>query len=393
MNDWAEEGQQPDDELNAARRSFLRLLREARPDVAELYEAGQYLAASEMFTGRGFVLAHVVRELRRLLPSALSGIPNPPQIPYPSRLGDIERRWARQVRPNLPSPDALTSPDASVAIPLREARSLDQLMRESASRGPTLRERFLAMCRKITVEPLRWAGNSNLVEAWMALEAHHIAHLGSTENSDQRALDLFAQLDSIVLRIFQSAPEREARILTLAQTASPETVVKGLRELVTLHDHFVFYGALRGPEFLQPLRAAGAFTAPADDEMPTFWPPADYLATIASVRPREVAEILVGSPTKRPGTIRQLLRVALSLPDAQLVRVLREAPWVRGRPSFAYLHELLEALSRCVNVGEVDLAFSHATRLLQLKRRPPSSLGGHLKVYQPRALQTVPARA
>ncbi len=109
----------------------------------------------------------------------------------------------------------------------------------------------------------------------------------------------------------------------------------------------------------------------ADDDPPTLWPQAQYLAAIVQAEPSAVAGVLVGLKTNQPGTVKQLLQVALELPDDELLRVAKKAKWLRARAHFGFLAEYIRCIGRVANAMDGALAFSLARRLFALRNEPP----------------------
>ncbi len=110
----------------------------------------------------------------------------------------------------------------------------------------------------------------------------------------------------------------------------------------------------------------------SDDGGETFWPPADYLAKVAKADSPGVADVLQALQTARPGTIRQLLNVALNLADEDLISVIRTSTWIqKGKPSFAYLEALINVVERVGTAGALDISFSLARRILGLSSKDP----------------------
>lgn len=355
-------------QTNKRRESFQRALRERDGTLADLYEAGLRLIEGEYFPGRAPLVAHVVRELRRGLPSVFARTPAPPHLDHHGRLEQIYSDW-EGVRSTIPPDTQLMAADATVSIPLHLAKSLDDLIRDDANVAPTLRRRFLEMCATATSESISWSGNESLASRWVKIRAESLAHLGSRKDADERAVGLFNQLEEIALKIFEYAPQREERIKELARQATPENVADALGELVTLHDSFTFFQELKNPALLEVLRTAKALSIP-EDNPPIYWPPADYLSNVAAAEPAQVAAILIEIKTRMPGTIRSLFSVALKLSDSQMIKVARKATWIHNPIGIAFLEQFIDLIERLVNADESDLAFDLSKALLRLKQEP-----------------------
>lgn len=351
------------------REPFLRALRSSNPALADLYEAGVGFAEGPSFPGRAPILAHVVRELRNGIPNAILGR-GKGRLQYDKLLEPIHEAWGA-VRESLPDSAQMVEPDATIEIPVHVARTMDDLLRADAAVGEKLRKRFRQMCAVVNGEE-PWAGNELLAKQWMDIRVEGVAHRGSANDPERKAIDGFARLEEIVLRVFQYAPDREERVRHRALAATPETILRDVRELVTLHDHYVFFQALSGPGVLDALDKANLFTIPAEDS-PVYWPPGDYLVNVAEAEPAKVAQIVAALKPAYAGTRYQILQGVLKLPDADLVEVARGAPWLRETPTMRYLGEYVDLVRRVAEAGEVDLATTYALRVLRLTEEAPAS--------------------
>lgn len=362
-----------EDEDARRRDVFVRVLRVRDEELVRLYEAGRWLLEQREFVGRAPLLAHVVRELKRRLPSAFIGH-GTSRIDYHGLLKPHYVAW-ESVRAMLPAINTFEDDTTTIDVPLRLARALDDLFRKDQGVSLTLRERFLRMSSIVNSEGLAWSGNEKLAEEWMMIAAEGIAHGGQQGvEADERIKALFRQQEAIMLRIFDYAPTRKARILELASSVTSETLPSALVELVTYNDEFTFYQTLRDPSLLQELRAGGHLNIRADQDI-EYWPPADYLANIATLTPDAVSDVLIAIPTT-PGTsmMRQLLAVASKLPDDQFRLVAARSRWLRRRqPSFNFAEPFFQLVKRLVSLGDEGTAIRLAETFLRTQREPPLS--------------------
>jgi hypothetical protein len=250
---------------------------------------------------------------------------------------------------------------------VRLARSLDDIFKSEQSVSVGIRERFLQMCAIINREGLKWSGNQHLAREWNEIDAVGIAHGAEIgPEAEQRAEALFLQQEAILLKIFEYAQKRKARIINLATDATAANLSSALKEVVTLTDEITFFQHLRKPELLPELGLLGVFDVRKTNR-PHYWPPADFLATIASEVPEEVAAILKELPVVPSAVIRQLLAAALKLPDSLLENVARESAWFsKAEPLFGFSDPYFKAVERLVASSHQDLAIKRATKFLRL---------------------------
>ncbi len=350
------------DERRGAREYFLRLLDERDRELAALFAAGVHLSNNGRFPGRSRLLAHVVREVRRNLPSLFARTKKPKRLEYHNRLKNIKERWERDVRPQF---GGLAS---AVLLPGDIADEIDSLLIDDAAVPITLRQQFLEMCNEVNREVLRWHGNPHLAQRWMnGLEAaDKLAH-NAGDADEERAERLFTELDDLVLLIFRPASDRERMARESAESVTPNTVLAAVATLVTMPDHAVFYKNLRRADVLPALRGAQVFCIEGGEAEPTYWPEADYLANVASDQPIEVAEILASLRATNPGVVRQLLAVALNLPDACLAWVAERAQWLHQSQTVTLYTGYIDVITRMVRAGKLCTAFNLAASLLRLR--------------------------
>jgi len=354
------------DERRNAREYFLRLLDERDRELAALYAAGVHLFNIGRFGGRSRLLAHMVREVRRDLPSLFARTKKPKKLEYHNRLKNIAERWERDIRPQF---GGLAS---AVPLPGDIADEIDLLLVDDAAVSVTLRQQFLEMCNEVNREVLRWHGNPHLAHRWMngLAAAEELAHNGGGAEDEERAERLFTELDDLVLLIFRPASDRERMARESAESVTPSTVLAAVATLVTMPDHAVFYKNLRRADVLPTLRRAQVFRIAGGEAEPTYWPEADYLANVAAEQPVEVAEILASLRATNPGVVRQLLAVALNLPDARLAWVTERAQWLHESQSLTLYGGYIDVINRTVRAGKVCKAFDLAASLLRLRSEP-----------------------
>ncbi|MGA8575146.1 MAG: hypothetical protein WB609_05570 [Candidatus Cybelea sp.] len=364
------------------REPLRRILRDADSEIADLYEGGIRIAEWPSFPARGPILAHVVRELRKGIPDAILGKADS-HLDYHHELAPVQAAW-EQIRQALPDSTQMLEPDATMAVPIDVVRTLDNVLRADVDVGNFLRQRFVTMCAVVNGEE-PWSGNALLAEQWMNLSFHGIAHM-SVSDSEQLALDGFATLESLALRVFAYAADREPAIRERASTATAATIVQHVRQLVTLHEHYVFFQALRSPDLIEALDAANLFTIPSENS-PVYWPQGDYLVAMAERAPERVTKILTRLEPRHPGTRYQLLQGVLKLPGASLLSLARNALWLRVQPNIRYRSDYIDLVHLIAEAGDIDLALKFAKRVLQLvSEAPPSDIAGF---DHPRAVPAV----
>jgi hypothetical protein len=225
------------------------------------------------------------------------------------------------------------------------------------------------MCNEVNREVLRWHGNPHLARRWMnGLEAaEELAHSGGGAADEEQAERLFGELDGLVLLIFRPASDRERMARESAESVTPSTVLAAVATLVTMPDHYVFYKNLSRADVLPMLRTAQVFRIAGGEAEPTYWPEADHLANVAADEPADVAEILVSLRATNPGVVRQLLAVALHLPDVPLARVADRAQWLHEAQSVTLYSGYIDVMSRMVRAGKMDIALGLGASLLRLR--------------------------
>lgn len=347
------------------RETFERLLSERDPELFDLYQGGRALIQSASFPGRAALLGHVVRELRRRVPNAF--VPRPEQAQNPSvKLRKLLPDW-EPVSIELGKLEEESRPGDTISVPVNLARRFDEIFIDEQRVSVTLRERFLQMCAIINKEGLKWSGNQLLAKEWVDINAEGIAHGGQVGcDAEELVVALFNHQEDILLKIFEYAQERKARIIALAEAATVENLEASLKEVVTLTDESTFFAELRRPELLSTLRDLGTFDY-NKTKRPHYWPPADYLANVASDDPDTVAAILEELPVVPAAVTRQLLNVALTLSDSALHSIAQNATWfAKPVPLFGFAEPYFTALARLVTFGHEDLALKRASRFLKL---------------------------
>jgi hypothetical protein len=367
------------------RERLRRFLRENVPDVADFYDAGRALIAQAAFPARTTLLANVVREIRRRLVNAFC--PDETKSYQPQRdLRPIAEDWP-PIRSVVEAFNDIDDAAATVEVPIHVARALDTVVRRTLAVADTLRQRFLQMCAIATGEAIDWPGNERLAEEWLAIEVEGRVH-GEFSGSDVASylIEAFEQQEAIMTRIADYGQTRQARLLDLARTATPEAIRQALTEIVTLMDAHAFYGALSDPALFDALNEHGAFRAPIVP-FPPAWPQAIYLQTIATARPADVLSVIRQLPEMPWPITNRLLGVALALPDDALAMLADKARWFACiEPSQAHVEPFFTIIRRLVDAGHEELALRRAGRFLSLEIEPP--IGDHPFLHA-RAVATV----
>ena len=361
--------------LEARRKTFARFLQEQNPKLAALYAGALHLVDDEKIPGRAALIAHAARELRNVVPKLVvpgdvSGGPGAKRIEYHKELAPIAANWGI-ITALLQSSENDIERSDELAIPRRVVEKIDKLIIADQAVAPTLRQRIIAMCARVTSDASGWTGNEALAKQWQSYDFERIAHVSENDDepwSDDDAIGLFLKFEEDALNIFDYAPERVRRIIEFAESATTKNLEEGLRAVVTLNDEALFYERLRNPDLLPALKKLGKldFT----ENSPLYWPQTSYLANIVEAAPSGVADVLIGVQTDRPGTIRGLSSVALKLTDAELLRVARKAKWLTT-PSVAFLEQYVALVKRAGEARDVGLAFSLAGRSLKIESIAP----------------------
>lgn len=356
--------------LDRRQQTLARILKERDPELLALYEAGRVLVAMDGLPGRANLIAHVVRELRRRIPNAF--VPRTDANHDASKaLQALQMDW-EPIRASVTSFAIDASLGATVSIPLELAQRFDDIFRDIQSVSASVRERFLQMCAVINREGMAWSGNERLAKEWNDIRAEGIAHGGiQGPEAEALAIALFARQESILLRVFEYAQERKARIVGLAASVTSETLPEVLKELVILNDEFTFYQELNNPDLIAALRDLGVFKLnPAN--LPDYWPVADYLVKVATQKPEDVRDVLKGLPPVPAPMMRQLLAAALNLPDEYLTTIARKAKWMTdAKPVYGFADGYFKIVERLMNANAADLAIVRAGLFLKLTAEPP----------------------
>lgn len=346
------------------RNAFLSAVRPRAPVVAQAYEAGRILIQGNI-PARAMLLAHIVRELRNRLPDAF-GAPTRDRLHYAQRLAGIRPLWT-SIAERLVGPSSM---ETTLVIPVEAAQPVWRLLEDDAAVSEHIKARFLHMCAVATGEMIPWSGNKRLADEWAAIQVEGIAHSGTSQDADRDAIQAFETLESILLRLFEYAPKREARIRSLARVAAPDNVREHLRELYTLHDVDTYYGELANPQVFDALNEERAFLL-SETTTYNYWPQGAYLQRIAPERPDKVAGVLrslkIAAP---PGITRQLFLIALALDQGWFVKVMKAARWARAGVDISFLGPLGQALSRLAALRQEAPLFGIARSLFRFKAEP-----------------------
>ncbi len=238
------------DDLRSRRAAMLQVLDRQKQDLADMYRAGVMFTEGAPFPGRGPLVGHIVRELRNGLPRAFMRSKPKPRLDHHRHLQRIYNDW-NPVSQALERSQATIGTQPDVAVPWKVASALNTLILEDQSVKTSIERRFLEMCTVVNREATPWRGNNSLADRWARIETDHIAHV-SVNDADIVAHDFFNELESIILNVFDYAPDREKRVIASALDATPNTIKSALDELITLHDFFTFYGNLISRNCFQP---------------------------------------------------------------------------------------------------------------------------------------------
>ncbi len=344
------------------RDTFLRMLRPRNSLIADIYEAGRFLIDIDI-PARSVLLAHTVRELRNRLPDAF-GAPRRSHLQYHERLEEMRPLWL-PVADRLPGPSSM---EEEINVPLIAAQSIHRLFEDDADVEQHIKLRFLHMCAAASGEAIQWRGNERLAAQWAAINVEGIAHSGSTNEADNKALAAFNALDEIILGLFAHAPERERDLKALASAATASTVLDHLFRVFTLHDLDVYFGSLNEPAVFDTLKNAGQFDI--NGLTLNYWPQGAYLRNIVTDLPEDISVLVRNLPETTPGITRQLLDITMRLPDGPFVKVMRKGKWLLCQTAMEFVAPLLRALARLADLGEEGALFRIAAVLFRIDVEP-----------------------
>ncbi len=158
-----------------------------------------------------------------------------------------------------------------------------------------------------------------------------------------------------------------------------ESAVQRAMDLITRNpaNYSYFFGQLKDPEWIAPLRDAGRFQypPPAVRQPGTIafpaWPEGDYLVRMAGLRPELVKEIFIQVPVSDNARIHQYaFEAAIEMPAifaAEIAR--REAKWVGEQTSLYMLlpRRIADVVKHLAAGGEANTALALTQSVLRLK--------------------------
>lgn len=225
---------------------------------------------------------------------------------------------------------------------------------------------------------LRLAGKNN--EYALHARAHRDA-LGQPRPVDQEFRRFWSEFEAILDVVLERF---EARYLTthtvldelLAKDAPSKSDARRLRMYApsNLVAHGYFFGKLKDPAWLEPLRAEGFFTQPPEPEYDydkgtvrfPLWPAAQYLTRVARLAPQTVLDIALEVPeTENIHVPTDIADIALALPAQMAAQLVpRFKAWTPSPYQLSLPERLGAVVEHLAMGGEVDGALELARSLL-----------------------------
>ena len=158
-----------------------------------------------------------------------------------------------------------------------------------------------------------------------------------------------------------------------------ESMVKQALDLITKNpaNYSYFFGQLKDPEWISPLRDAGRFQHPpsAVREPNTIafpaWPEGDYLVRMADLRPELVKDVFLQVPVSNNARIHQYaFEAALAMPATLAAEIARrEAKWVGEQVSLYMLlpQRIADVVKHLAAGSEANTALELAQAVLRLR--------------------------